>query len=449
MGPRDDAIKTSGEVAPKDSQPTSPSPKPKKRGSSFFAKVRSVFKDLDQAKTPPMQNKDSERLHVSTTDPPISPPHSPTARSHVELGLFEFEKGKPLKPDHSRSFGTKGTKANGFLSLTPSNSSADNAKGDNDKQIASSATEAITDRVRSSSSSSTLGESVQASPRLSDQRKLEPSSDTALQRLLSSSCPANPLNVRSLKLSSSSGDSDREGVHIALANYLSGLCKDSALSTSTALRSFFATRPSDLEHQSNKNHNLVCRKIGIIASEKEQDVTLPPPAFAADTNLAENSLPRRIRSAENGIGGSDLLENTITSNRSHIRLDDDRQASADVHVSHLESERGIITRTTSCSQQAGGINGLGIPAQPPTVPNASTKKPLRDVNNADNSAKPIQKDNANGRVDVPPKSITRRPLTVDDFDLIRTLGKGCAGKVSPPFFQVEQLEWKLMKRSSI
>jgi hypothetical protein len=446
VGPRDDSIKTSGEIAPKDSQPTSPSQKPKKRGSSFFAKVRSVFKDLDQAKTPPMQNKHSERLHVSTTDPPISPPHSPTARSHVELGLFEFEKGKPLKPEHSRLVGTK---ANGFLSLTPSNSSADNANGDHVKQITSSATEAITDRVRSSSSSSTLGESAQGSSRLSDQRKLEPSSDATLQPSLLSPGLTNALDVRSLKLSSSSGDSDREGVHIALANYLSGLCKDRALSTSTALRSFFATRPSDLEHQSNKNPNLVCRNIGIIASEKEQDVTLPPPAFAADTNLAENSLPRRIRSAENGIGGSDFLENTITSNRSHIRLDDDRQASADVHVSHLESERGIITRTTSCSQQAGGINGLGIPAQPPTVPNASTKKPLRDVNNADNSAKPIQKDNANGPVDVLPKSTAGRPLTVDDFDLIRTLGKGCAGKVSPGVFQVEQLEWKLIKRSSI
>ncbi|KAJ9119711.1 hypothetical protein QFC22_003421 [Naganishia vaughanmartiniae] len=396
----------SDEVAPKDAQPKSPSQKPKKRGSSFFAKVRSVFKDFDQAKPAPIQNRDSDLLHVSTTDPPISPPHSPTAcshaeRSHAELGLFAFEKGKPLEPDYSRLVGER---ANEFLSLTPSNSSADNSKSDTAKHSKNSATNAVTRRIHSSSSS-TLGESAHGSPKMSDQTRMELSSDAIRQLSVSSTPPGDALNIRDLKLSSSSSDSDREGVHIALANYLSGLCKDGTLSSSLALRDFFATRQSDLEHQSNKQRNLASRSTGIIASEEEQHEDSPPNAFDAETSLTANSLPRRIRSAENGITGSSFPADIETSKTPYISPADNRQVPANVPVSHLGFDSGVIERPSSCGQQEGGSKGLDMPTLP--------------------------EDGANGRVGVSSKPTARRPLTVDDFDLIRTLGKGCAGKVSP------------------
>lgn len=410
-----ESIKTSNDVASKYAEPALASQKPKKRGSSFFAKVRSVFKEFDQAK-PSHQHRDPERLHVSTTDPPISPPHSPTAQSHVELGQFEFERGNLLEPDHGRLVGEGAT---GFLILTPSNSSVDNGRKNSVQPVFPSATEVVTQRLRRSSSS-TLGECAHSLPEASDERKPEPSQVPK--------SPSGGLDIRALKLSSSTSDSEREGVHIALANYLSALCKDSVLSCSPALINFFTTRPSDLEHQSNKQHNLACRNTGIIASDREQDDDSTPIAFKGETSMMENSSPRRVRSAEDGITGTDFSAGIDTNSNSHDCLKGHRQVLADVSVSHLAVEPGSMARASSYGQQEGGMRGLGAH----TLLNGSTYQQSADIHVTEHSAIPIQKYGANGSVDVPPKVIARRPLTVDDFDLIRTLGKGCAGKVCPP-----------------
>ncbi|KAJ9102619.1 hypothetical protein QFC19_004728 [Naganishia cerealis] len=410
----DDLAGTGGETRPKHSQPPSPSKQPKKKRSSFFAKVRSVFRDSEQQAKPcpPIQNQNSEFSHVSRTDPLISPPHSPATRPHAELGLFDFEKGNTLGPTASPLMGERTT---AFLSLTPSNSSGDNAKGDNVKQICDTVIGAVADRRRTGSSS-TLGTSALGSPKLSDPHSPEGSSDAILQPSHLPISSPDAMDLQPLQLDSPSSTSNREGVYIGLANYLSALCKDETLSTSLALREFFTSRPSDLENQSNKQRDLASRNTGIIAYQKAQDEDSSTIAFNIDVSILGDSLPRRIRSVENGISETSMLSDAKTATKS-------------VTDAFLETSATLIHPVSSSTLSEADHSRLGMPTLT-TVPQIGTGTQLSDdVSASETFLKQAQMDGPEDCSPVPQKILARRPLTVDDFDLIRTLGKGCAGKV--------------------
>lgn len=415
---------TPANLAPPREEPstTSPSKKPKKRPSFFLAKVRSIFQDSQSPKTVISQSRPAVHQRLPTSDPPISPPHSPGEGTEAKLGSFEFEKHRGRVPA-----GSMGAREQ-LSSLTPSNSSTVNARASNPQRISQNSETGLqtdsrcilqvpvsnngvfpkgsNDVLSLTSSTPMRLESLGAgSPSL-----LLPESAPIVDRNNSSSAQLLPLDDLEYRLDA------------ALADYLIALCNEPTQAERNILRNFFSLRlaeHSDKSARLSSSEALSASPAIPALSRTAEELNNCNGRIAAD--LAKDPLPADAYGPQIVSSPSDAQERLERITTSH--------SVPEARTRLIETEEVTVSSAGCPESQSRCSHSEGRDFLEPAALDTS---PSPSVPAADSTAHELA---GNGVPSVHPS----RKITIDDFDLIRTLGKGCAGKVSPRFSDHQNL----------
>lgn len=358
----------------------SPSKKPKRRPSFFLAKVKSLFQDSQPARTPTPLSQPSPVLHqqVSNSEPPISPPHSPARGSRAKVGAHAFENRGTGDLSTIMMHGVK----ENLSSLTPSNSSTADIQGMRSQRISQNSTTSQKPGGHFSKPASASGLSgdgtVQTSetthPGFPAPPSLQPCPTD--QRVILEPIvipPIDPHNIPSPQALPSNGldalEFDRTDV--ALADYLIALCSRPTTAERDILRLFFRVRR-------------------------------PGPALSTSTAASAAQLAGKIHPST-----TEVVNAGIPFNVEEASLTDDTSAGGDKAIPGDVSLRRKSEPSPPKACQELQRTSAGTSPSPPD----RVVEP--DCGSTAQRASPKQSHH----------------VTIDDFELIRTLGKGCAGKV--------------------
>lgn len=396
--------RTYAAVAPQiqESITVSPSKKPKRRPSFFLAKVKSMFQDSQPAKTIISQPRPAIQQKPSTSAPPISPPHSPGGDPSAKIGAFAFENPGAAIPPASVLVGNRE-----LSSLTPSNSSAADVHGAGPQRISQNSVASLKAHnhlfkpistpgvFRSAAVPDTVCPELLAPPSLESARLHQQLDPTVIPPVNANKTPS-PQGLPSNGLD----DLEFNRTDVALADYLIALCSQPTAKARDVLREFFRVRGPATPSLSDS-----------AAGPFAHTAT---PVYPAAT---ESFNSRNIVNAE----GTGAAAAEVKSSKVNAVV---RDSCGDDDIAH-DVRSGVSDRE--------GQAMLGdVRARRQSEPNRSETRQNVQPTSSDTSPSPsdavASPDHGSGGSGV--RSGQQRKVTIDDFDLIRTLGKGCAGKVS-------------------
>lgn len=383
---------------------------PKKRSSIFLSKLRSFFQESQKA-TIPTDHPRPVKLQIPTSAyPPISPPLSPRNGQSIAMGLSHSRIEEAVAADNSKLERVQ----EGTLSLTPSNSSNDNSAGRSGSRPVSqdSRLEPSTDRRLGGSDILPMhahhSSPPPPSPRLAlghtSQGHLDVFPDLGRSVLRGNRHPTPSLPLDELEFNR---------LDVSLADYLIELCSDLASLQCDALHRFFDLRRpiayTTADYQLSQHPSM----------DLKPSETVPVPPISNE----KASLSASIQNE------SDDMRQSAHSppSSSPVRIIAPAEA--------VPKESSILAHTRSLENHSAGTsaqrwdNDPYISPSDDAVPNES---PYGEME-IDNSPPASELEPSRIR---PSKS---HKITVDDFDLIRTLGKGCAGKVSRPHIRITEV----------
>jgi hypothetical protein len=399
--------RTYAAVAPQiqESITVSPSKKPKRRPSFFLAKVKSMFQDSQPAKTIISQPRPAIQQKPSTSAPPISPPHSPGGDPSAKIGAFAFENPGAAIPPASVLVGNRE-----LSSLTPSNSSAADVHGAGPQRISQNSVASLKAHNHLFKPISTPGvfRSAAVPDTVCPELLAPPSFESARlhQRLDPLVIPAVAAN----KIPSSQGlpsngldDLEFNRTDVALADYLIALCSHPNASARDVLRHFFRVRGPVTPSLS-----------GLGAGAFAHSAT-PIYRTATESPDARTTL----KAEESGAVAAEVKDCSIAN-------DEAMDSGGGDHKTH-DVRTGLGVSDREDQAMLGDVR-----ARRQSEPNRSRARQNVQPTSPDTSRSPsdavASPDHESGGLGV--RSGRQRKVTIDDFDLIRTLGKGCAGKVS-------------------
>ncbi|GHJ86678.1 hypothetical protein NliqN6_3080 [Naganishia liquefaciens] len=370
---------------------------PKKRPSIFMTRLRSFFQEPQPAATVSDQKR-SVHLQFATVDqPPISPPHSPvTANRSTRTGCQESILQEPQVEPH-RS-----------LSMTPSNSSNDNSAGHirgplqavqkhalklpSDQKYGVFELQTTIKRPSHLSLHSSRGASGRSARECQQVDRDIGAPESRGNEVLTPSLPLDDLEFNRLE--------------VDLADYLISLCSDPVIEGSDALCHFLHLRgPGTFEDTSLTDHGLQsCQKQMLNGSARSNSM----PADNANFKIAEGKVSansgtqRQTVDGDSGNGMSHIAPSCQPIlGQSHILT----------QSKSLEDRAITIVKTV---RDSGAVNeDTGVRASTSNISGEINYVPFESELELDSS-----------QIRSEP-----RKVTIDDFDLIQTLGKGCAGKV--------------------
>lgn len=377
----------------------------KKKSSAFLSKVRTFFQESHQP-VHAINQLQPTRLQIPTSAyPPISPPHSPGCSPASDRDMSKPPVGEAWAPHSTNQKGIQGES----LSLTPSNSSNDNSAGRSDSQQLSQ------DFKLALSTDRTLGGSVTL-------RKSKASSDLTTSLQLAPILPAKDhVRIPYNGAASVSGDNRRrtpslpldqlefDRLDVALADYLIELCSDPVTVRSDALHRFFDLRRpvayTTADYQRSEHSSSNTGPHAVLALEKHSSRTMDTvsrldtkPGIEQDvltaTSTAKESDQQQPLAQHLSNGDYTYIQNAIKAGPSEAHV-----------IAHSRSLESHSTRVDASRCDKEIVNGV-----------AHDEVPI--------AASSLESSH------VQPSQHLSRKITIDDFDLIRTLGKGCAGKVS-------------------
>jgi hypothetical protein len=369
---------------------------PKKKSSVFLSRVRTCFQESHQ---PPQATNQLQptRLQIPTSAyPPISPPHSPGGSPASVRDMSKPQGGEAWVHHSTNQKGVPGES----LSLTPSNSSNDNSAGRSGSRHVSQ------DYRRTSSTDQTLGGSdipgiLKASSNvMPSSRRPEPMIPRDVATSVGS---ANRQCTPSLPLDQLEFDR----LDVALADYLIELCSDPVTVRSDALHRFFDLRRPvayTTAGYQRSEHSLNVGPHAPSVSEKHSSQAADTVSRFAKPEIEQNkisAISQAMESDQQHLRARHLLNG----GSEHIPNADEAGPSEAHVIAHSRSLESHSTRVDVSRCEKELPNGV-VQDKVPSAASPLETSPVR------------------------PSERQSRKVTVDDFDLIRTLGKGCAGKVS-------------------
>lgn len=371
-----------------------------------------MFQDSQPAKTPTPSSQPRPAMHhkVSTSEPPISPPHSPTGDPSVKLSALAFESRGNGGPTASMMYGAR----EDMSSLTPSNSSTLNVQGARSKRVSHTSTTsahadghsinpALLSGVSSpgairASENAYLGHLAPPSlppSRMSQRRSLDPIiiPPTDVHKIPSpQALPSNGLDALEFNRTD-----------VALADYLIALCSQPTARERDILRLFFRVRGPGPSLSTSAA------------------ASSPHPPGPINSSAAENGNAEIAPKADGpGLAGAAVPA-------AKPAVEDDQQA----WRSHREDSQ-VCARQEIVSDSADHTVSGDLCPHRNSEP--ITTNTCQEVQSGSAQASPASRGSVAllARDSTGQQVASRQPrkVTIDDFDLIRTLGKGCAGKVN-------------------
>lgn len=359
-----------------------------------------MFQDSQPAKTAITQPRPALHQKLLTSDPPISPPQSPGGDASGKLGAFAFEKQGLEVPSASIMYGAREE----LSSLTPSNSNTADVHGARSQRMSqNSVTSEKTNNhlirpvpVSGVSRSGAVPEN--AYPGLLAPPSLETAS---LLPIIIPPVNANKLPSPQALPSNGLDDLEFNRTDVALADYLISLCSQPTAPERDILRQFFCVRRPATPALSTSTGGAVAH-----------------PATPIYSSATESLNARTATNADKTISaGAPIAEVKDFSKAEDEAMDcgGDDGIARNVQIGVSDSENQAILGDVRARRQS----------EPSCCEDGQPTSTDMSQSPSDSVAVP---NDGSGGLGV--RNGQPRKATIDDFDLIRTLGKGCAGKVS-------------------
>lgn len=391
---------------------------PKKKSSLLISKLRSLFQDSQQASIAPELRRQVKPQISTPTEPPISPPLSPrtgpeatqrSTESQNEHTVLVHESKLEVAPQRS-------------VSITPSNSSNDNSARFISKSrqvvqnhVPESSTNLALDvfepqhvpEIPPHSSSSSHSGAFEPYARVHERVGLDmEASNVCVNRVSTPSLPLDDLEFNRLDVN--------------LADYLIALCSDPRIERSDALHRFLnPRRPETFTGSSPMDQG----------SHTSRSETIDKPSCNQSTLGEEGCVNPEIKAGEDS---AESKTGQDSSNRSQTarQFEGKKVSHARTSPGPFPGEENALKQTKSLEDAVTTAIGSGLD----TVPHPGD--PVNSGTRLDQGGEGYDGPSSYGRERSSPQTCPSKPrkVTINDFDLIRTLGTGCAGKVSYPAF---------------